>query len=62
MVGSRDITFCVGTPVECPKKEQCYRYKEVDRIMPGEVFSTSTLYNTACTKDNNYLLFIEDEV
>lgn len=61
MLGNHDITFCIGSPVNCPKKEHCYRYKEVNRMAPGELFSSATLYKRPCTKENNYLLFIEDE-
>ena len=48
MAFSHDITFCAGELVDCPKKESCYRYKEVDRFQPGEVFSMATLYKAAC--------------
>lgn len=61
MAFSHDITFCAGGLVDCPKKESCYRYKEVDRFQPGEVFSMATLYKTACCETNGFQLFIKDE-
>ena len=60
MAFSHDITFCAGELVDCPKKESCYRYKEVDRFQPGEVFSMATLYKAACCEANDFQLFIGD--
>ena len=59
MAFSHDITFCAGELVDCPKKESCYRYKEVDRFQPGEVFSMATLYKAACCEVNDFQLFIK---
>lgn len=61
MAFSHDITFCTGDPVECDKKETCYRYKEVYRFKPGEVFAMTTLYKAACCPENEYQLYIEDK-
>ena len=61
MAFSHDITFCAGELVDCPKKESCYRYKEVDRFQPGEVFSMATLYKAACCEANDFQLFIGDD-
>lgn len=60
MAFSHDITFCAGELVDCPKKESCYRYKEVDRFQSGEVFSMATLYKAACCEANDFQLFIGD--
>ena len=60
MAFSHDIAFCAGELVDCPKKESCYRYKEVDRFQPGEVFSMATLYIAACCEANDFQLFIGD--
>lgn len=61
MAFSHDITFCTGDLIECEKKETCYRYKEVNRFKPGEVFSMATLYKAACCPENEYQLYIEDK-
>ena len=52
MAFSHDITFCAGELVDCPKKESCYRYKEVDM---------ATLYKAACCEVNDFQLFIKDK-
>lgn len=61
MAFSHDITFCTGVEIECPKKEDCYRYKEPERISPGEVYSTATLYKYACKEENGFQLYIKDK-
>ena len=60
MAFSHDITFCIGEPVDCPKKDSCYRYKEVSRFASEEIFSSATLYKAACCEANSFQLYIED--
>lgn len=60
MAFSHDITFCMGDSIECPKKDFCYRYKEVDRLVPGEIVSLASLYKAACCETNDFQLYIKD--
>jgi hypothetical protein len=49
------LYFCTQDNNTCPKKESCKRYINIE----NEVHAT--LFNTACTADNNYVLFIQAE-
>ena len=51
---SHDITFCNGADMDCPRKDECYRYKETERLPKGEVYSVATLYKYVCREANNY--------
>lgn len=59
---SHDITFCNGADMDCPRKNECYRYKETERFPKGEVYSVATLYKYVCREANNYQLYIKDRV
>lgn len=48
------IYYCTNENNNCPKKDTCKRYKSV-----GDNPS-STLYKEACTKKNNYILYIKE--
>lgn len=47
------IYCCTKDNNSCPKKDTCYRF-----INPNDNPYT-TLFNYACTEDNNHLLYIE---
>ena len=49
------LYFCTQENNTCPKKESCKRYINTE----NEVHTT--LFNTACTNKNNYVLFIQTE-
>lgn len=51
---SDKIYYCVQENNDCPKKEECKRYIEEDECRV-------TLFKVACTKDNNYVLFMKNE-
>lgn len=48
------IYYCTKENNNCPKKEECKRYIEENECY-------TTLFKTACTEDNNYILFIKHE-
>ena len=47
------IYYCTQENNDCPRKEECKRYKE------SENQCTATLFKVACTKDNNYVLYMK---
>ena len=49
------IYYCTQENNNCPKKEECKRYIEVE----GK--NHATLFKAACTETNNYVLFIKAE-
>lgn len=51
------IIYCdKGKENTCPKKEYCKRYLRADEHV------SLKLYKTSCTKDNNFLLFLKENV
>lgn len=49
------IYYCTPDNNDCPKREECKRFVEVD----GK--NHSTLYKVACTEKNNYVLYIKND-
>lgn len=50
---SDKIYYCTNEDNDCPKKEQCKRFLNVQEKQ------NTTLFKNACNEDNNYVLFIE---
>lgn len=57
---SHDITFCNGADIDCLRKDECYRHREIERIPNKELYSVATLYKYVCREANNYQLYIKD--
>lgn len=51
------IYYCTNENNTCPKKDSCKRYLE----MASHPDTNTTLFKIACTKDNEYVLYIEKE-
>ena len=49
------LYFCKNDGNTCGLKESCRRFLEADGQM------TATLFKAACTKNNNYVLYIQKE-
>lgn len=49
------LYFCTRENNTCPKKDECKRYINAENDLH------TTLFNVACTKNNNYVLFIKKE-
>lgn len=50
------IYYCTKEKNDCPKRNDCERYLDSDSHT-----SKTTLFKTACTDDNNRILFIKVE-
>lgn len=48
------LYFCTKENNTCPKKETCERYIESD-----DSKNNTTLFCTACTENNSYVLYIK---
>ena len=49
------IYFCVQEDNDCNKKEDCKRY-----VKSSDDKNKATLFKVACTKENDYQLFIKN--
>lgn len=49
------LYFCKNDDNTCDLKESCRRFLEAEGQM------TATLFKSACTKNNNYVLYIQKE-
>lgn len=49
------LYFCKNDDNTCDLKESCRRFLEAEGQM------TATLFKAACTKNNNYVLYIQKE-
>lgn len=49
------LYFCKNDDNTCSLKESCRRFLEADGQM------TATLFKAACTKNNNYVLYIQQK-
>lgn len=52
---TESIYYCKKENNNCPKKDSCKRYLEADSK------DCATLSRMACTKDNDYVLFLKCE-
>lgn len=55
VVEEADMIYCKHPGNNCPRKESCKRYLQVEH------FNRAPLYNVACTKDNNYVLYTKGD-
>lgn len=49
-----NIYYCTQEDNYCPKKENCKRYVELN-----DEKCHATLFKTACTEDNDYVLYMK---
>lgn len=55
---NNNLYFCTQEDNTCIKKDTCKRY--VEYIDDGNNYH-ATLFNMACTEDNNYVLYMKTE-
>lgn len=49
------IYYCENNGSTCKKKDKCVRY-----LKANEHVCKTTLFKQSCTKDNEYILYMED--